>query len=96
VAPTASTSYAPRQRNARPHQQPRQTETDMNEDIFNMELRKFLKKVGVTSQREIEQATRTALDRGALKGKTKIKARMTLEVEDLAVRHEIESDISLE
>ena len=30
----------------------------MNEDVFNMELRKFLKKVGVTSQREIEQAVR--------------------------------------
>ena len=68
----------------------------MNEDVFNMELRKFLKKVGVTSQREIEQAARTALDRGALSGKSKIKAKVTLEVEDLAVRHEIESDIALE
>ena len=68
----------------------------MNDDVFNMELRKFLKKVGVTSQREIEQAARTALDRGALAGKTAIKAKMTLEVADLAVRHEIESEIGLE
>ena len=34
----------------------------MNEDVFNMELLKFLKKVGVTSQREIESAVRAALD----------------------------------
>ena len=38
----------------------------MNEDVFNMELRKFLKKVGVTSQREIEQAVRRALSYLAL------------------------------
>ena len=43
----------------------------MNEDIFNMELRKFLKKVGVTSQREIEQAVRAGLESGALKGKSR-------------------------
>ena len=36
----------------------------MNEDVFNMSLRKFLKKVGVTSQREIEKAVREAIDAG--------------------------------
>ena len=36
----------------------------MNEDVFNMSLRKFLKKVGITSQREIEKAVRTAIDAG--------------------------------
>ncbi len=36
-------------------------EVTMNEDVFNMEVRKFLKKVGVTSQREIENAVRAAL-----------------------------------
>jgi hypothetical protein len=40
----------------------------MNEDVFNMSLRKFLKKVGVTSQREIEKAVRGALDADRLKG----------------------------
>jgi Family of unknown function (DUF6494) len=40
----------------------------MNEDVFNISLRKFLKKVGVTSQREIEKAVRGALDAGRLKG----------------------------
>ncbi|HEX9789028.1 MAG TPA: DUF6494 family protein, partial [Kiloniellales bacterium] len=39
----------------------------MNEDQFNMEVRKFLKKVGVTSQREIEQTVRDALESGKLK-----------------------------
>ena len=43
-------------------------EQAMNEDVFNMSLRKFLKKVGVTSQREIEKAVRGALDAGRLKG----------------------------
>jgi len=40
----------------------------MNEDAFNMSVRKFLKKVGVTAQREIEQAVRDAAAKGALKG----------------------------
>ena len=38
----------------------------MNEDVFNMSLRKFLKKVGITSQREIEKAVSTAIDAGRL------------------------------
>jgi hypothetical protein len=43
-------------------------ENTMNEDAFNMSVRKFLKKVGVTSQREIEQAVRDAAAAGKLKG----------------------------
>ena len=41
----------------------------MNEDAFNMSVRKFLKKVGVTAQREIEQAVREAAASGKLKGR---------------------------
>jgi len=67
----------------------------MNEDIFNMELRKFLKKVGVTSQREIEQAVREAIDAGKLKGNEKLKAKVTLSVGGLPLKHDIEGDISL-
>ncbi len=67
----------------------------MNEDVFNMELRKFLKKVGVTSQREIEQAVRDSLDSGALTGSETLKARVTLSVEGLDLTHHIEGDISL-
>lgn len=68
----------------------------MNEEVFNIELRKFLKKVGVTSQREIEQAVRKAIDDGRLKGNESLRARVTLTLEDLDVRHEIEGAIELE
>ena len=40
----------------------------MDEEVFNMSVRKFLKQLGVTSQREIEIAVREQLDAGALKG----------------------------
>ena len=67
----------------------------MNEDIFNMELRKFLKKVGVTSQREIEQAVRDAIDAGKLKGHEKLKAKVTLTIEGLPLKQDIDGEISL-
>lgn len=67
----------------------------MNEDAFNMEVRKFLKKVGVTSQREIEKAVREAMQAGSLAGTEKLKARMKLEVEGLNLDLVIEDDIAL-
>lgn len=67
----------------------------MNEDQFNMELRKFLKKVGVTSQREIEQAVREAIDAGTLAGTETLKAKVRLSVDGLDLDHEISGDISL-
>jgi hypothetical protein len=67
----------------------------VNEDVFNMELRKFLKHVGVTSQREIEQAVRDALAAGKLKGDERLRARMVLTVGGLDLEHEITSDIAL-
>ena len=67
----------------------------MNEDVFNMELRKFLKKVGVTSQREIEQAVRSAVEAGKLSGNETVKAKVTLTLEGLDLSHEIDGDISL-
>ena len=67
----------------------------MNEDVFNMELRKFLKKVGVTSQREIEQAVRGAIEAGKLQGNETVKAKVTLTLEGLDLSHEIDGDISL-
>ena len=68
----------------------------MNEDVFNMEVRKFLKKVGVTSQREIEQAVRQALSEGRLKGKGKVKARVVLTVDEVGLTYEIDGKIALE
>ena len=50
----------------------------MNEDVLNMSVRKFLKKVGVTSQREIEDAVRAALSNGKLKGNEALPAKVTL------------------
>lgn len=67
----------------------------MNEDTFNMEVRKFLKQVGVTSQREIEKAVRDAIQAGSLAGTETLKARMKLEVEGLNLDLVIEDDIAL-
>ena len=67
----------------------------MNQDIFNMELRKFLKKVGVTSQREIEQAVHAAIESGALAGNETLKAKVTVSIEGLDLDHEIVGDIAL-
>jgi hypothetical protein len=68
----------------------------MNEDVFNVSIRKFLKKVGITSQREIEQAVRTALSGGRLKGNEALPAKVMLTVEGVALSVEIEGAIELE
>ena len=68
----------------------------MNEETFNMELRKFLKKVGVTSQREIEGAVRAAIDGGKLSGKETLKAKVVLSIEGLDMSQEITGDIALD
>ena len=68
----------------------------MNEDVFNMEIRKFLKRVGVTSQREIETAVRAAADAGKLQGRKKIDVRMTLVVDSIDLKHEIVDEIAFD
>ncbi len=68
----------------------------MNQDVFNMELRKFLKKVGVTSQHEIEQTVRQAIESGALSGHETLKAKVRLTVGGLDLDREIDGDIALE
>jgi hypothetical protein len=67
----------------------------MNEDVFNTSLRKFLKKVGITSQREIEIAVRDALASGRLKGHEKLPARMVLTVGGVSLTHEVTDEIEL-
>jgi hypothetical protein len=67
----------------------------MNEDRFNMSIRKFLKAVGVTSQREIENAVRDAVKAGKLKGNETLKAKVTLALSGVALKHEIDGDIEL-
>ncbi|WP_306262632.1 DUF6494 family protein [Pararhizobium sp. IMCC21322] len=66
----------------------------MDNEAFNMSLRKFLKKVGVTSQQEIEEAVRTARDAGSL-GDGPLKARMVLTLEGVELEHVVEGDIAL-
>ena len=62
----------------------------MDEERFNMAIRKFLKEVGVTSQREIERVVRD----GKVKG-TALRLRMTLTSEDAPLRHVVETTIDL-
>ncbi len=68
----------------------------MDDDVFNMQIRKFLKNVGVTSQREIEMAVRKALADGRIKGDERLKAKVTLAVDELGLSHVIEGDIALD
>ena len=68
----------------------------MNEDVFNMSVRKFLKKVGVTSQREIEDAVRSAVGDGRLKGNEALPAKVTLTVGGIDLNVEIEGAVELE
>ncbi len=67
----------------------------MDEETFNMELRKFLKKVGVTSQREIETAVREAIDSGKLKGSETLKVKAVLTIDGLDISHPIDGEIKL-
>ena len=67
----------------------------MNEDRFNMDIRKFLKVVGVTSQREIETAVRDALAKGRLTEATLLKPCVTLSIPELGLEHVINGEIGL-
>jgi len=67
----------------------------MNEDVFNESLRRFLKKVGITSQREIEKAIRDAVTEGRLKGNEKLPAKMVLTIGGVSLTHEIAGEIEL-
>ena len=55
----------------------------MDEDAFNMSVRKFLKKLGVTAQREIEVSAREQLESGGLNGDETLEARATIVVSGL-------------
>lgn len=68
----------------------------MNEEIFNMQIRRFLKKVGVQSQREIEQAVRRSIENNSLAGIDKLEASVLLEVPEVGIKVSIESEIKLE
>ena len=67
----------------------------MDPETFNLSIRKFLKMVGVNSQREIEQAVQKALDAGRLKGEETLAAKVTLEIPSLGVRVPFDGEIRL-
>jgi hypothetical protein len=70
-------------------------EESMDEDRFNMDIRKFLKIVGVTSQREIELAVRDAIAKGTLGGQTVLKPRVVLRIPEIGLEHIIDGEIEV-
>jgi hypothetical protein len=67
----------------------------MDEDVFNNSIRKFLKTLGVSAQREIEKAVRQAIADGRLKGGETLPARATVTLGGLSFSHEITGEIEL-
>ena len=67
----------------------------MNEETFNMDLRKFLKRVGITSQREIENAVRQCLADGTLAGDETLNAKVHIEIDRVNLSYDIDDDIRL-
>ena len=67
----------------------------MDQETFNLSIRKFLKMVGVNSQREIEQAVQKAMMDGKLQGSETLPAKVTLEIPQLGVRVPFEGEIRL-
>jgi hypothetical protein len=70
-------------------------EAVVNEDVFNESLRRFLKRVGITSQREIEKAVREAIEAGHVKGHEKLAAKVTLSIDAIGLKHEVTDNITL-
>ena len=68
----------------------------MNEETFNLSIRKFLKMVGVSSQREIEQAVAKAIAEGAIAGTECFPARVTLDIGGLKLSVSFEGEIRLQ
>lgn len=68
----------------------------MNEETFNISIRKFLKVVGISSQREIERAVSKAIADGEIKGSETFPASMTLEVAGLKLNVKFDGEIKLQ
>lgn len=68
----------------------------MDEEIFNLSIRKFLKMVGISSQREIEHAVTAALNAGSIAGTESFPASMTLEVAGLKLKMVFQGEIHLQ
>lgn len=68
----------------------------MDEETFNLSIRKFLKVVGIGSQREIERAVEHAIGEGTIKGSESFPAKMTLSVKGLAIDISFDGTIKLQ
>ena len=68
----------------------------MDEEVLNIQVRKFLKKVGIQSQREIEQAVKDYIMKGSISGAEKLDASMLLEVPEIGLKVSIEGKIEIE
>ena len=71
-------------------------EIAMDEETFNISIRKFLKMVGINSQREIERAVASAIADGSIKGTESFPAVMTLEIAGLSLRTTFDGEIDLQ
>ncbi len=67
----------------------------MDEEVLNIQVRKFLKKVGIQSQREIEQAVKDRIKKGSLSGTENLDATMLLEVPEIDLKVSIEGKIEI-
>jgi hypothetical protein len=67
----------------------------MDQETFNLSIRKFLKMVGVNSQREIEQAVQKAVMSGSLQGSESFPVQVTLEIPRLGVKVPFDGEIRL-
>ena len=67
----------------------------MNEEVFNLDLRKFLKRFGVTAQREIARAVADAIQNGRLTGSETLEVRATLSIPDVIAELRIDGQIGL-
>jgi hypothetical protein len=68
----------------------------MDEEAFNISIRKFLKMVGVSSQREIERAVQQALAAGTIAGTESLPATMTLEIGKLKLNVKFDGEVRLQ
>lgn len=68
----------------------------MNEEAMNQSLRRFLKKFGITAQREIEQAVRAAVATGRVGETTRLRATATVTIASIGLEETIEGEIELD
>jgi hypothetical protein len=65
----------------------------MDDEAFNLSLRKFLKTFGVTAQREIERAVQSAIDAGRLNGQKSLTAKATIRIDEVGLNETIDGQI---